>query len=76
MFRFPGETDADYASRLERAPLYWYWAGTESAMFNVFEPVDPTYTAPREITFTTTMLDGYVTVLNNDTIRLRRGCST
>jgi IS1 family transposase len=37
-----------YAERLHMAPLLWYWGGTKSAMYNVFAPVDDTYTPPTE----------------------------
>lgn len=35
----PGETDAQYAARLLNAHDIWQWAGTPTAMFNVFAPL-------------------------------------
>jgi hypothetical protein len=47
--RAPDEPGALYRGRLERAPLFWYWAGTAAGLMLVFEPFFPaTFTPPTE----------------------------
>ena len=39
--RAPNEAGLDFRNRLNNAHNLWYWAGTKSAYYNVFEPYAP-----------------------------------